>query len=114
MNNTVSHLAQAILSAHAALALGAPKNSKDFEPLALIPKGPTAIKNESDAEVYQAAHLASLALDFDEADAQLIARAWQAQTRRTGQFDANQWPTEPEDFGLRHRTDTEVFAPCPQ
>lgn len=107
-------MVQAILSAHAALALGAPKTSKAFEPPALIPKGPTAIKNEASAEVYQAAYMASLALDFDEADADVIASAWQAQTQHTGQFDANQWPTEPEDFGLRHRTDAEVFAPCPQ
>ncbi|MBT3068247.1 thiamine phosphate synthase [Rhodoferax sp. U11-2br] len=114
MNTTTSHLAQAILSAHAALALGALKTSKSFEPPALIHQGPTAIKNEADAEVYQAAHQACLALDFDEADADVIASAWQAQTQRTGQFDATQWPTEPEDFGLRHRTDTEAFAPCPQ
>ena len=111
MTHTATNMAQAILSAHAALALGA---LKDFEPLALIPKGPLAIKDEASTEVYQAAHLASLALDFDEADAEVIASAWQAQTRRTGQFDANQWPTDPEDFGLRHRTDAEAFAPCPQ
>ena len=114
MNNTVSHLAQAIVNAHAALALGAPKTFKSFKPLALIHQGPTAIKNEASTEIYQAAHLACLALDFDEADAQAIARAWQAQTRRTGQFDARQWPTDPSDFGLRSRPDTEVFAPCPQ
>ncbi|MBK1683763.1 thiamine phosphate synthase [Rhodoferax fermentans] len=114
MTHTVSHLAQAIVNAHAALALGASKTSKLFEPPALIHQGPTAIKDEASTEVYQAAHQACLALDFDEADAQLIARAWQAQTQRTGQFDTDQWPTEPEDFGLRPRTDTEVFAPCPQ
>ena len=114
MNNTATNMAQAILSAHAALALGAPRTSKAFEPLALDQQGPKSIKNESDAEVYQAAHLASLALDFDEADAQLIAHAWQEQTQRTGQFDANQWPTDPADFGLHSRSDTEVFAPCPQ
>ena len=114
MTHTATNMAQAILSAHATLALGAPKTFKDFEPLALTNQGPTAIKTEAAAEVYQAAHLASLALDFDGADAEVIASAWQAQTQRTGQFDANQWPTEPEDFGLRSRTDTEVFAPCPQ
>ena len=114
MTHTVSHLAQAILSAHAELALGAPKTFKLFEPPALTNQGLPAIKNEADAEVYQAAHLASLALDFDAVDAQFIAHAWQAQTQRTGQFDANQWPTEPDDFGLRHRADAEVFAPCPQ
>jgi len=114
MTNTATNMVQAILSAHAALALGAPKTSKAFEPPALIPKGPKAIKNEANTEVYQAAHMACLALDFDEADAEEIARAWQAQTQRTGQFDANQWPTEPADFGLRHRTDAEVFASCPQ
>ncbi|MCB8747588.1 thiamine phosphate synthase [Rhodoferax sp. U2-2l] len=114
MTHTVSHLAQAIVNAHAALALGTPKSSKAFEPLTLIHQGPTAINNESDAEVYQAAHLASLALDFDEADAQSIARAWQAQTRRTGQFDAHHWPTEPVDFGLLSRPDAAAFAPCPQ
>ena len=114
MTNTASHLAQAILSTHAALALGAPKTSMDFEPPALIHQGPTAIKDEASTEIYQAAHLACLALDFDEADAQLIAHAWQAQARRTGQFDARQWPTDPADFGLRSRPDTEAFAACPQ
>lgn len=114
MTNTATNMAQAILSVHAELALGAPKNFKLFEPLALTNQGPTAIKDDASAEVYQAAHQACLALDFDEADAEVIARAWQAQTRRTGQFDTNQWPTEPEDFGLRHRTDAEAFAPCPQ
>ncbi|WP_255435185.1 thiamine phosphate synthase [Rhodoferax sp. BLA1] len=114
MTNTATNMAQAILSAHAALALGTPKTSKTFEPPALINQGLTAIKDEASTEVYQAAHLASLALNFDEADADVIASAWQAQTRRTGQFDANQWPTEPEDFGLRHRSDAEAFAPCPQ
>lgn len=114
MTNTATNMAQAILSTHAALALGAPKTSKAFEPLALDQQGPTAIKNESDAEVYQAAHQACLALDFDEADAEVIARAWQAQTQRTGQFDANHWPTEPCDFCLRPRPDAAAFAPCPQ
>jgi thiamine-phosphate pyrophosphorylase len=113
MNNTTSHLAQAIVSAHAALALGAPKTSKAFEPQALINRGLTAIKNDADTEIYQAAHMASLALDFDEVDAQLIARAWQAQTLRTGQFDAHHWPTEPSDFGLRPWPHPQAFATCP-
>lgn len=114
MNNIATNLAQAILNAHAALALGAPKTSTVFRPLALVNQGSTAIKNDEDNEVYQAAHMASLALDFDEIDAQVIARAWQAQTLRTGQFDAQHWPTEPSDFGLRSRSDTDAFAPCPQ
>jgi len=114
MNTTTNHLAQAIVSAHAARALGTPKTFKDFVPPALIHQGLTAIKDDASTEVYQGANMACLALDFDEADAQVIAQAWQAQTRRTGQFDADHWPTEPSDFGLRSRPDAEAFVPCPQ
>jgi thiamine-phosphate pyrophosphorylase len=54
------------------------------------------------------------ALDFIEADAQCVARAWQKQTERCGQFDATAWPTQPEDFGLSPFPRAPAFAPCPQ
>jgi thiamine-phosphate pyrophosphorylase len=120
MKNTVISLAQAILSAHAALAIHPAQSCEPFRPPALITKGLKAIKDEATTEIYQAVHLACLALDFDEADARCIARAWQAQTLRTGQFDARHWPTEPSDFGLTlapPATDActpTAFAPCPQ
>jgi thiamine-phosphate pyrophosphorylase len=110
---TANQLAQAIVNAHAALALGAAKNSKPFEPPALIPQGQSAIKYEVSAEVYQATHLACLALNFDEADAQVIARAWQRQTERTGVFDPLVWPVQAQDFGLAGSTSSTAFAPCP-
>ena len=111
--NTPTNMAQAIVSAHAALALYSPQDIKTFEPLALINKALSAIKNDLTSEVYQAAKMACLALDFIVADADCIARAWQAQTLRTGHFDAQNWPTEPQDFGLRPWPRTDAFAACP-
>jgi len=82
--------------------------------LSFLSLQPLPIKGYQLSKMRQTPRSTSLALDFDAVDAQFIAHAWQAQTQRTGQFDANQWPTEPDDFGLRHRADAEVFAPCPQ
>ena len=40
-------------------------------------------------------------LGFIDIDAECLARAWQAQSERTGRFDAEAWPDTPADFGLR-------------
>lgn len=112
--STVTNMAQAIVSAHAALALQASPNNMSYRPLDLKYKGMKAIKYDAATEVYQAAKAACLALDFIDTDADCIARAWQAQTLRTGQFDAQTWPTEPADFDLRPWPRTEAFAPCPR
>ena len=66
---------------------------------------------------YRAAKLAALQLGFIDIDAEVLGRAWQAQTQRTGRFDAAAWPVEPQDFGMRsfplgERPD--AFAPCPR
>lgn len=73
-----------------------------------------------DDPIYRAALQAALALGFIETDAECLARAWLAQSRRTGRFDPDVWPVEAVDFGLRPRDDEassldarNAFAPCP-
>jgi len=53
-------------------------------------------------------------LGFLEHDAQCVAQAWDAQTKRTGQFDPAAWPCEPVDFGLRTERSLQAFPSCPQ
>jgi thiamine-phosphate pyrophosphorylase len=67
-----------------------------------------------DDPVYRAALAACSALGFIARDAECLARAWRAQTRRLGAFDAALWPAEPADFDLRPRPHAEPFAPCPE
>ncbi len=67
--------------------------------------------------VLHGARQACATLGFIAADADLLAHAWQAQTRRTGRFDAIHWPDTPADFGLREYPPaerTDAFAPCPE
>lgn len=73
-----------------------------------------------DDPIYRAALQATLALGFIETDAECLARAWLAQSRRTGRFDPEVWPVEAADFGLRPRDDdarssdaSKAFASCP-
>ena len=68
----------------------------------------------SDDPVYRAALAACSALGFIAHDADCLARAWSARTRRLGRFDAAQWPDEPQDFGLQPRPHAQPFAPCPE
>ncbi|MDI1245222.1 MAG: thiamine phosphate synthase [Rhodoferax sp.] len=82
---------------------------------------PTAIADP----VGQAVYTACRALDFIDADAHVVATAWQAQSERSGQCDTSAWPTDPQDFGLNvkvHESNTIAarvplpqasFAPCP-
>ncbi|MFO6419575.1 thiamine phosphate synthase [Hylemonella sp. W303a] len=68
----------------------------------------------SDDPIYRAALQAALALGFIEIDAQCLALAWLAQSRRTGRFDPDVWPVEAVDFGLQTRGDgAQAFAACP-
>ncbi|WP_404302948.1 thiamine phosphate synthase [Alicycliphilus denitrificans] len=67
-----------------------------------------------DEPVYRAALAACSALGFIAQDADCLARAWAAQTRRLGAFDATHWPGDPQDFGLQPRPHAQPFAPCPQ
>ncbi|QXL85521.1 thiamine phosphate synthase [Comamonas sp. NLF-1-9] len=69
---------------------------------------------QSQGAVYRAALAACSALGFIAADALVLARAWQAQTDRLGQFDAAHWPDAPQDFGLQAQPRADAFAPCPK
>ncbi|RZL66412.1 MAG: thiamine phosphate synthase [Variovorax sp.] len=60
---------------------------------------------------------ACTALGFIAIDADALARAWQAQTTRTGRFDPDQWPDTPVDFGMGAIPPAEraaAFPPCPE
>lgn len=71
----------------------------------------------AEANAYSIAKQNCLKLGFIEVDAECLARAWQAQTVRTGHFDAQAWPDAREDFGMSplppaRRAD--AFAACPE
>jgi thiamine-phosphate pyrophosphorylase len=104
MNTSMTSLApeaQAIVAAHqTALALPVETHG-------------AAIFSNADP-VYRAAKQACLKLGFIEIDAECLARAWQAQTLRTGRFDAQAWPDEPGDFGMQSWPRSNAFAPCPK
>jgi thiamine-phosphate pyrophosphorylase len=53
-------------------------------------------------------------LGFVEHDAQSVAQAWAAQSRRLGRMDPAAWPAEPADFGLAPFPRAQCFPPCPQ
>lgn len=93
---------QAIVDAHQAT----------FGHAAHPPVAPGALPD--DDPVYQAAASACAQLGFIAIDADCLARAWQAQTRRTGQFDASHWPADPADFGIHPHPRSGAFATCPQ
>ncbi len=95
-------MALAIVDAHrATLALPVPDNA--------MPPAPA-----SDDPVFVAALQAAHTLGFVDADALCVARAWSTRTRRTGQFDATQWPEEPADFDIAPFPRENTFAPCPK
>jgi thiamine-phosphate pyrophosphorylase len=52
-------------------------------------------------------------LGFLEHDAQCIAKAWCAQTQRTGHFSINDWPCQPEDFNVPLSLQEQSFLRCP-
>ncbi len=64
--------------------------------------------------IYAAALQAARALGFIWADAHCVARAWQQQSQRRGQFNAADWPTDPADFGHPPWPRLDAFAPCPK
>lgn len=68
----------------------------------------------SNTPVYRAAKQACLALGFIEIDAECLAKAWQAMSTRTGQFNAAVWPDQAMDFGLRPWPRNKAFAACPR
>ena len=100
LDATTAAMAQSIQSLHAATFAG-------FEPL----QPPEPKGNDP---VYLAALHACSQLGFIAHDAECIARAWLAQSTRTGQFDAALWPSDPRDFGLQTTPRASAFVTCPQ
>lgn len=102
MNSTpeTTALAQAILEHHAATFAG-------FEPMPV----PAATRQEP---AYLGALQACSALGFIAHDAQCLAQAWLSRSLRTGAFQPERWPDEPEDFGLQPLPRAQAFAPCPE
>lgn len=71
----------------------------------------------SNEAFYRGAKQACTTLGFIEVDAECLARAWDAQTKRTGTFDADAWPDNPADFGMRTFPPTardDAFPQCPE
>lgn len=98
-------LAQEILAQHAAqLQTGTPLPLHD------------CIRPDDAAQGEQAASVlaACRSMGFVEDDARLLARAWMAQTLRTGRFDPSAWPDTAKDFGVDTSPRADAFAPCPQ
>lgn len=100
MNHPLSVNARAIVAAH---------------PDKAIPVvGQPQPRYSLDDPIYRAALQAALVLGFIDIDAECLALAWLAQSRRTGRFDPDIWPVEAVDFGLRPRGDgAGAFASCP-
>jgi len=100
--NTAEGIARSIVAAHA---------SRFGES-----GGEVASFSSNDA-IYRGAKEACAALGFIDIDAECLARAWQAQTKRTGTFDAQAWPEHPADFGMRPfppGTREDAFPSCPE
>lgn len=100
LDSNTLEMAQAIVAHHSATFAG-------FEPQ-------PAPKPAAQESAYVAALHGCSQLGFIPTDAQCLARAWLAQTVRTGSFDATSWPVEPEDFGLQPVPRRLAFAQCPQ
>jgi thiamine-phosphate pyrophosphorylase len=105
MNQQIS-ITQAIIDAHGRLALP----HDHAEPATAQSQPFSANENE----LFTAVKTACLRLGFVEIDAQCVASAWQRSVERTGLFDANTWPTEPEDFGMKPWPRKDAFLPCPK
>ncbi len=53
-------------------------------------------------------------LGFLEHDAQVVAQAWDKQTRRIGQFSVIDWPCHAQDFGITPYPRDNEFLKCPR
>ena len=95
---TSTELMQRIVERHAALGL-----DSNTAPEAL----------PADDSAHAIAHAAARRLGFIPADADVVAKAWQRQSERTGRFDPGAWPVEPADFGVPPGPRPDAFAPCP-
>lgn len=94
-----SSTVQAIVAAHGALALD--------------PVSATGDSKHSGNPVYQTSYQAAQRLGFIAPDADCIAKAWQCQAERIGQFDPHQWPSDPVDFGMEPLPRVNGFPTCP-
>lgn len=95
-----SSTVQAIVAAHGALAL--------------CPASAAGDVPHSGNLVYQTSYQAAQKLGFIAPDAHCIAKAWQCQAERLGQFDPQQWPSDPVDFGISPLPRSKGFPPCPR
>jgi thiamine-phosphate pyrophosphorylase len=53
-------------------------------------------------------------LGFVEHDAHCLSTAWLAQSQRTGEFTAEHWPDQPQDFGMANWPRANAFPSCPK
>jgi thiamine-phosphate pyrophosphorylase len=97
--NAQDTLAQAIISAHRHLALAT--------------DAPSVVQFSRNSEAYRAAKQAACALGFIEPDAECVAKAWDAQSERTGEINPMHWPDKAVNFGLRPWPRDDAFAACP-
>ncbi|MDR2329604.1 MAG: thiamine phosphate synthase [Comamonas sp.] len=100
---TAAQIAQAITAAHQAAFASFPPQT-----------APALPADRAQDAVYAGALAACSTLGFIAIDADCLASAWSAQSARTGQFDAQAWPTQAADFGLLTSGGPQAFAPCPQ
>jgi len=96
--STPLELMQQILRHHAALGLDSNADAQ------AVP---------ADASPHAISYAAARRLGFIPADAEVVARAWQRQSDRSGHFDPESWPCEPADFDLPAGPRADAFAPCP-
>ena len=108
--NTPSAMAEAIYQHHAA-HMGAQLHH-DAGSVELQPQPMPAPQRSEPA--YLAALQACSRLGFIAVDAECLAQAWQRQTARTGQFEPQQWPVHPQDFGLSGADPALAFPACPR
>lgn len=102
--NTSHEIALALATQHAAMLAG------DAAPYTQAVHASDATLSTETAGVLQGCRM----LGFLEHDAQCVARAWAAQTQRTGLFSVSNWPCTPQDFGIAPLPRANAFPECPQ
>ena len=100
---TLQAWADAVVAHHAGMTAGVPLSAGEAQHDADL-----AFPTERAAALQ-----ACRRLGFIEQDAHCVAQAWHRQTQRTGHFDPQAWPQDPQDFGLRPWPRPDAFAPCP-
>lgn len=102
--NSLAELAAHIAQQHASLQVGEP-----------LPWPGTVLPNDAALDGHtQAVLSACRRLGFVEHDAQAVALAWAAQTRRLGTLNPDLWPSEPADFGMAPFPRAQGFPACAQ